>query len=530
MLESVKIWVPCTKYVSSRVLEAAQRISLDASDDYRDNLLLPTWDIIANGSDAIVPYVDCPVLRASHIVYPVQRLDALWWQINKGESTFSVINFSHDESFCKHIIEDGLSNIFSHPSLTLSVTEINLSNCGLETLPEWNSMKSLKIANLSCNKLKSVPESSTLMSLHVVDNDMRVLSLERRMFPNLINIEAGSSRLQFITFESLKEFSVKIDEKYHRFLIMPPRCVWDNADGLKRYVSEASYPVECLIHVDDSSLKDAISWLGNDADITFVELDLSNRSEFVKRIGLDKFGELLHGRNLKELMSLNLNQCGIKELLDLEHLKQLKTLCMADNGIVDIKTLIHSSLDTLDVTNNPIHTIDVNFEQCPLLKHIRAGSLNTQSVSLNVLQRIADDKLRISIGSYGDFLSLLPQYIPNSNFNLTAVKQYLENGIFDTSWFGECRLNDINDIISVDERTITTFRIRNFSKLFDSDGESGSILDYLFENPALHNLQCLVLRNCNCPKYQQLNICQDYPKLICPKIQLKIFQKKPVNR
>ena len=496
-LKVLKFGSPCTKYVSHRVLNVAHRISLDASDDYRDKLLLPTWDIIASGTDTIVPYIDCTVLRASHIAEHVIRRDALWWQINKGESTFSVINFSHDESFCDHIAESGLSKIFSNPGLASSVTEINLSNCGLQTLPEWNSMKSLKIANLNCNKLIFVPESSTLTSLNVVDNDMRVLSLERRNFPNLVDLEAGSARLQFITFETLKEFSVKIDEKYQRFLIMPPMCVWNNTDDLKGYVSEASEPVKCLIHVEDSNLEDAVLWLGNDADIAFLELDLSNQSELVKHIGPDKLDELLHGRNLINLESLNLNQCGIKELVDLKHLMELKTLCLADNGIVDIKSVSHSSLDTLDVTNNPIHTIDINFEQCPLLKQLRAGSLNTQTVSLNVLQRIADDKLRISIGSYGDSLLLLPQFIADSNFNLTAVKHYLENRIFDTSWFGECTLNDINDILSVDERKITTLRIRNFSDLFDSDCQSDSILNCLFESPALNDIQCLVLRNCN---------------------------------
>ena len=83
-----------------------------------------------------------------------------------------------------------------------------------------------------------------------------------RNFPNLVDVEAGSSRLQFITFETLKEFSVKIDEKYQRFLIMPPKYVWDNKDDLKRYVSEASEPVKCLIHVDNSDLKGRCSMAG----------------------------------------------------------------------------------------------------------------------------------------------------------------------------------------------------------------------------------------------------------------------------
>ena len=527
-LKVLKFGSPYTKYVSHRVLSVAHRISLDVSDDFRYNLLLPTWDIIANGTDRIVTYMDCPVLRASHIAKHVDRWNALWWQINKGESTFSVINFSHDESFCDQVTEAGLSEIFSNPGLASSVTEINFSNCDLKTLPEWNSMKSLEIANLNCNKLQFVPESSTLRSLYVVDNEMRVLSFQKRSFPNLVDVEAGSSRLRFITFETLKEFSVKISEKYQMYLIMPPRCVWDNTDDLKRYVSQASESVKCLIHVDDSNLKDAVLWLGNDADITFVELDLRNQSELVKHIGPDNLHEFLNGRNLINMDSLNLTQCGIKELVDLEHLMKLTTLCLADNSIADIKSLSHSCLDTLDVTNNPIHTIDLNFEQCPLLKQLRAGSLNTQSVSLNVLQRIADDKLRIHMDSYGDSLLLLPQFIANSKFNQTAVKQYLENGIFDTSWFGECRFDDFNNILSADERKITTFRIRNFSTFTfkkrkwkninnilkferkittfripnfsehcDSDCQSDSILPDLFKSPTLKDIQCLVLTNCN---------------------------------
>ena len=477
-----------TKFVSHRILTVASEISLCIPSEYQSDLLEPKWDIIKEGTAAIEAYMNSNVLKPSDI-HDAMKWESIEWQLDKDEKTFTVMAFDNQQSFCEYIQQDGrdgLFRIFNHPS-SVSLTEVYLVNCGLEFLPDWSAMKSLIHADVSGNKLVCVPKHPTLKSLNLNDNSMETLCLKKDNFPNLVHVKVGSASLRFIEFESLQRLTL---EEYQNTLILPPVFILKDEKHFQQYVSE---PTKYLEYVDKSEIGEALAWLSNEADFEFLTLDFSTQN-----LELGMLELFLKGMNLRALQYLNLNNCQLSKLPNLEDMRQLEQLFLAENEITDLSSLKQNELKYLDVTNNPISRIDVSFDDCPHLGRIIAGSESTESVSLRVLQRISDGELTINIGDFfKQFLLLPPQHIVDSNFDRNEVEKYLNEGTFDASWFvseGKVSTGTLIDMLSLDDRFIRTFKMCNLPELLD-DYESN--LDALFEILNFNNIECLELKCCN---------------------------------
>ena len=375
---------------------------------------------------------------------------------------------------------------------------MHLVNCKLESLPEWNDMGALTYVDVSGNRLTSVPRSASIISMNLMGNEMKTLCLRKKEFQSLTHVKAGSKYLQYIAFETLKYITVDIPEKHRYSLILPPAIVLSKGNQLRRYLLK---PAKYLIHVGLSKLDEAIQWLANDADFPFNTLDLSKQTYFFSNIfDMGRFHTFFMGDNLTALKELNVSSCKLTTALQLEYLEKLETLIMGNNGLMDLASLTQPNLRKLDVTNNPIVTISVDFNRCPLVSEIKAGSKDTKYLSLSILERISAGDLTVDLSKFKNDLLYPPSRTVPSDLDKNLVKAFLLSGMFDVSWFiaedsSSCdSLTDVKNILSIDERIITTFKMCNFPQLFKNNE---SALDSLFESPRLSKVECLELRKCN---------------------------------
>ena len=505
-----------TKFVSIQVLNQTLtgKLTLSVLDAlHKQCLLLPSWNTIEIGRDTVQEYISSKVLgqHISHIANNEEKRKAISWQLDKSKKTFTVVDFSCETKFCHSIQQDLLPVIFGHESLR-AVTEINLSSCNLDLVPDWSKMHILTSVDLSGNNVTNIPASQSLQTLNIIGCQIKVLSLEKSEFPNLKNITAGSDCLEFISFEILKR--VTVPEIYQKSLIMPPACVFNRNEN-DMYLKE---PEKYLVHVDGKLLAQAVEWLFNEADYNFKELDLSGQEGIFKLSKTELPGNTLHGKNLRNVTLLNVSNCHLDDsiLSKLKHLPELQTFLISGNDLTDVSTLEHPKLTNIDVTGNPVPVIDIDFEQCPGLVKINVGSLATRALSLKVMERICLGRLLVDVAeSYKTNMVIPPPYIIKNHFNKKQVEEYLNSGVFDVSWFmsesfmqEEDLVSAILDILSMDKRNLRVFKM---CKQPDCASKIGPRIDELFTCTTLDDIEQLDLSENNlthtplCPSLTKLH-------------------------
>ena len=455
-----------TKYVCLRVLNQKVNGNLNfwAPTEYRKYLHRPTWEIIEKGVKSIQRYMSCSGLDVG---LPTQTFNDAQWQLDKNEKLVTSFVVQADKENREHLQIDKMLALMQHPSLNC-VTKLVITDIGLERLPEWHNLKCLRYADLHGNKLTSVPSSRSLRKLDVSDNMMTTLHFSRNDFPKLTEVVAGSDTMKFISFEVLNSVHVSVLKSYSKSLIMPPYCVLSND-----LVTYKENPEKCLKFVDEENVDEAFRWLLAEADFKFTELNLSENPVLFRDLkSTDMF---LIGRNVTDITSLELEQCRIDNLPNLEIFDKLERLLLSQNNLADISMLRNKNLQYIDVTNNPVTKLHVNFTNCPKLEVIKAGSESLEVIPLSVLERIVSRKLVIKIDDgYKKYLVLPPPYIIKTDFNVMQLKDYLENGMFDVSWFVEklqCLSEDENimhwicNVISKDERRLLSFKICHEAKI-----------------------------------------------------------------
>ena len=274
---------------------------------------------------------------------------------------------------------------------------------------------------------------------------------------------------------------------------MPPACVFSDTDRLSEYLEK---PELSLVHVKNSQLDEAVHWLFHDADFTFHDvLDLSRQT------GVFKISStILQGRNLKTLTNLKLSQCNLNELPSTEHLIYLENLFLAGNNLKDISMLQHSELKYLDVTENPIETVDISFDSCPKIEEIKLGSNKTTCISTNILKRIQSDDLKIQVDDrYKASLMLPPLHIVNQGLSQSNVSQYLDDCLFDFSWYilkegetSEDFVRRMSAVLPLEKRKIKKLE---FSR--QTESLLGSSSDNLLKFGCLCDVERLDFSSCN---------------------------------
>ena len=379
-----------TWFVSARVLNryAEGKLILRVAEIYREHLLLPTWEKIQKGTESVRGFLNSTSLDVSHIPDSNRKWSATQCLSERPDIKITSLYLSGEKEFCKFLGHTRLASLFL-PHLTY----IFLSNCGLEALPDWSSLTGLRFADVSRNDLHAIPENSSVERMNISGNKLQPLMLFTETFPKLTEITAGSNNLEFLEFGLLRRVQVTVETPYQSVLIMPPSCViTDPGDKLQLYLNK---PERFLTNVVNEKLDDAVNWLLNDADFQFTDLDLSLLPN-VFTIQDMKFSRHLYGENISNATTLNVNNCQLVSVPQIEHLEHLDKLFIANNNLTELTTVKNCQLRFIDITMNPIETIDVDFELCPYVKEIKVGSEEIKSLSARVLQKISDGDLVVS--------------------------------------------------------------------------------------------------------------------------------------
>ncbi len=492
-----------SKYVSLRVLNLVRTrgLVLDVPEEHRPCLLLPGWATLASGPGAVMRYVRDATLRCDHIDDAAKRWAAVQWQVEKEEKVFTALNFSDQKEFCKLIGEDGLAWLFERLPL---LTSIYLSNCGLESLPQWETLRNLSHADVSDNPLSAVSRSRSLKRVHVTNTDIDTLVFPAQDFPALDSVTAGSTALTFISFDLLHRVhsghvSICISEAHLGALVFPPPLVLSSARDLDAYLR---CPERYLRHVggEDARLIRASEWLFSEADAEFTELDLSEMSELF-RASADE--QLLLGRNVRStLQTLHIGFCGLSHIpSQISELHSLTTVCVIGNRLTDVSTFRHRNLKTLDVSENPVRRIDIDFGLCPQLGSLKAGSRETVALSLRVQRRVVDGSLTVTMSeAHRRNLVQPPARVVRDGFCRSEVQKYMEGGELDVTWYSpdvnpnERPSHALCEILSEDERRITTLKMNNQTEFLCAMGED--FADVL-KHPTLAGVESLEMRNCD---------------------------------
>ena len=209
-----------TRFVNFRILNKARMGKLDlwVPEKYRSHLLSPTWSILRKGATSIRNYMTSSALQLWDMPDGQSRLRAIQWHLDRNLKFMTIFDLSDLGDILK---KENLSETFERFSFGF-VTELYLSNCGLQAIPDWSNLKQLKYADVSCNKLVSVPSSSSIQILDVTNNLMPLLCFDKENFPKLTTVKAGSPSLNFIMFKVLKTLLVQIHDSYKDSLILPP--------------------------------------------------------------------------------------------------------------------------------------------------------------------------------------------------------------------------------------------------------------------------------------------------------------------
>ena len=405
------------------------------------------------------------------------QLKGIEWQLNNREKPFRSLILSET----KAMKQEHFTKVLTHPALQF-VNEVSLSYCSLQYLPEWNHLKWLKFACLRGNSLKSIPGNASLVSLDIAENTMTTLKLSKNEFPQLTDVVVGSATMQFIHFELLSFASVSIISKHQNSLLMPPHFVLKNRDHLDSYLAR---PERYLGEIEDLKLIFAATWLFNDADFNFIEIDLSS----MPRLFEDGDVKILRAENLHKLRILDCSRCCLMNVPDVVFLEHLETLILVENNIGDVSTFKHQALKSLDMTKNPVSILHANFEQCPNLNRLTVGSHEIKAMSLEVLEKILSDRdFTLHIDEiYKQNLLWPPPDIVASNFNRNKVNELLLNPEFDVSWYEEklqqlpaCRdtTEFLIESISFDGRKISSLKVSKCSMVKIIEHNYGKLLKH----------------------------------------------------
>ena len=103
------------------------------------------------------------------------------------------------------------------------------------------------------------------------------------------------------------------------------------------------------------------------------------------------------------------------------------------------------------------------------MKTIKLGSPSTHVISLNVLHRIVSYDLNVVIDKmFKEYITVPPPHIVDKSFSKNDVKDYIESGMFDVSWYitrGLKSKDEVLQVLSLEERSLKSFKMCNLHDL-----------------------------------------------------------------
>ena len=347
-------------------------------------------------------YVKNPETFLNHIEDRQKRMEALEWLLQSDETfqTFSLANQTE-------LVRDN-PIVLSYSSLQ-NVISLDISNCDLTRCPHLNYLHRLQILNISNNKLRNLTEIEkcrSLKSLDIAANPIVEVACDTDLFENLTKLRFGSEETRFISTQILhrkltNELNLLIPEMYWTYLLCPSARILEDSQMSEMYIKK---PEIALKDLDIKDKIQAFEWMIS--KLQMVEIDLSNMSDL---FAADKEMFAIVNR-LKMLKVLKLRGCLLDTFPNVNEFPCLMELDLSYNCISFFQMPELLQLESLDLTGNPIVSVDFDITKFPSLHRLSCGSEVTRYIALSTLQSVVERSLEISIPSQFEKNLMLPPY------------------------------------------------------------------------------------------------------------------------
>ena len=504
-----------TKYIGLPILQrAAQgKLTIVVPIEYRECLIVPPYRLLEEGPAALNECVKHPEKYLKGVDGLDDKKNTLLWLRDTGSHDKESFDLSGQTDICED--HNVLNSLLDSPKLSC-IKHLNLSDCGLWTLPDLTHFKHLVTLNFSFNRIntidyKLIPDS--VVKLTVTGNSIEVLNVNFQTHTKLTSIEAGSDHLRFLPSNVLTkycdgDFKVTIKEKIP--LLLPPWEVFNKPSSIEQYLNQPEYFLRYIIDVKDQ--QKALTWLvESDGQAFNKEFTLSDQYQVCSAFGFAKLVKMFEHPAFKTLKRLSLDGCGLNEVPGLSNLTQLKVLNLTQNNISAIQQNLQlKQVEELYIDQNPVVTVDFELLQTfPSLKVLKLGAAETKFVALGLLKQCKERDVSIKVNEKYQKVLLFPsfEYMQNASSKLDNDDNF-PKGILDALQMVENKHEMLHWLLEDDRNKFSTFCFSHLTDVWSHCNQLGC--KSFLTMKSLRDVKCLYLDHCGFDKIPKLD---NSPKL-----------------
>lgn len=250
---------------------------------------------------------------------------------------------------------------------SVSVTDVNFSNCNLEKIDEVVNLENVLNLNLSNNKISDISKISKLNKLKSINisynkdikgiENIRFNDSNDEYYRNVLNIKGcnlsdisslknvGSIKILYISENPIKNFDPLLDIKGLVVLDISDIDVGENIEVISKLTNLYSLSARNC-NLGDISKLSLIKNLTN-LDVSYNE-NLKNfeniKSIYSLIITNCKLNDISNIKNLKELISLNISNNNIKQLPNVSYFQEGVTISAYGNEIENVSEWYYENI------------------------------------------------------------------------------------------------------------------------------------------------------------------------------------------
>ena len=373
------------RFINFSVLQEVLSGSLTLELSPGTNLLLPPKASL-DSTDSLREYVNGPERFLNHLPRR-DAVNSLMWLLAESTSNFVSFDLSGYGQLIEDLGHDRFQSVLEMESLR-NIKVLNLSQNSLKVLPKINCLKQVDTLDLSQNELTkfdSLLSHPSLTKLCLEGNPISCLELNTELFPGLRYIRAGSRETHTVEKALLVQvlegkITLDIPEDFRDFLKFPTYTSLCDKDKLHKYLNtdELDLSVSEKGTMRVKLIEDSIK----KCTLDIVALNVSGQMKLAEK-GESGLNQLLGDQNLRNVKRLIMNSCGISHFPTLKGMGSLTHLDLGGNQF-EIFFINHSlrNLQELHLSNCGLDRM-FSLNHFPVLKDL--------DISEN---RIDSDKMR----------------------------------------------------------------------------------------------------------------------------------------
>ena len=291
-IRQLKIGSRQTKYFSFGMLEKIKqgKIEVNLSGEYMEHFVFPSVDCIMKENNRN-EYVERAALDLT-MISASERKEAFEW-ISKHSGSFRSLKISTEQE--PSVVGEGweadLSTCFDSTQSLLTLTKLDLINCGLTNFPLTSSFLHLEVVDVANNKIKKIETEflpPNLNTLSLEGNPIKVLDIDCGKFPNLAQIGFGSKRSHYISTPVVMKLcdsglDINVPNEYKDYLHLPPANILDEKTKLSGYIK---HPEKYLLSISDVEQRaQALQWLFLHSQSRLSRLDFDSQEWLIDSSG-----------------------------------------------------------------------------------------------------------------------------------------------------------------------------------------------------------------------------------------------------